>query len=437
MSDTTGHMQSGLKVVRISGPKRGSKKRTAPRPPDGSWISMLRQDGGRILADEANVTQALRLAPELSDALRFDLFSNRIVVAHSLPWRDAAGTEWTDDDDVALQIWLQERDIPVRARVVIGAAVGRRARECTTHPVRDYFDALTWDGAPRIGTLFAKHCNADGNREYLRAVAIAWLVSSVARIYEPGCKADHALVFSGPQGVGKSSLLRILAVRAEWFTDQLPHLGDKDSALQLQGRLIIELGELAGMRRADVETAKAFLSRTHDTFRPPYGQRTIQIARQCVFAGTTNETSYLRDATGNRRFWPVRVGKIDLPGIEADRDQLWAEAAHLYRSGVAWHLTGDLADLALHEADKHRQVTEAERLILDYLDQELARGCREVTMRDVLAFALHLDPDADDYAQRSGQHGPEARAVLQRAGWHPAGIRGRGESRRNVYVHPS
>jgi putative DNA primase/helicase len=181
-------------------------------------------------------------------------------------------------------------------------------------------------------------------------VATAFLVSAVARVFQPGCQADCAIVLEGEQGIFKSSALRMLA-SDEWFSDSLPSdLKHKDAKDHLRGKWIIELPELAQFKRNEIETVKAFLSRRHEQYRPSYGRHEISYPRQCVFAGSTNEEHYLVDTTGNRRFWPVKCGRIDLIGIARDRDQLWAEAVHLYQQGTLWYLTGEVANAATREA---------------------------------------------------------------------------------------
>ena len=285
----------------------------------------------------------------------FDEFRQEIVVTRPLPW-DAAGEAaprpWTDGDDVRAAEWLQRRELNVTP-MIVSRSVGAVAREITVHPVRDYLGALTWDGVPRIETWACRYLGAE-DTAFNRSVGALWLISAVARIFRPGVKADHMLVLEGPQGARKSTALKILAGE-DWFTDELPDLGSKDAAMHMQGVWIIEIAELDAIGRAEVSRIKAFLTRTTDRFRPPYGRYTIEVPRQCVFAGTVNPDTYLRDETGNRRFWPVRCGTIDIDALARDRDQLWAEAVARFRAGAIWWLDTP-------ELDRGRQARAGEAL---------------------------------------------------------------------------
>ena len=249
--------------------------------------------------------------------------------------------------------WLQRRELNVTP-MTVSRSVGAVAREITVHPVRDHLGALAWDGVPRIETWACRYLGAE-DTAFNRSVGALWLISAVARIFRPGVKADHMLVLEGPQGARKSTALKILAGE-DWFTDELPDLGSKDAAMHMQGVWIIEIAELDAIGKAEVSRIKAFLTRTTDRFRPPYGRYTIEVPRQCVFAGTVNPDTYLRDETGNRRFWPVRCGTIDIDALARDRDQLWAEAVARFRAGAIWWIdTPELIAAAKSEQEKRYQ----------------------------------------------------------------------------------
>ncbi|MBR0683288.1 P-loop ATPase [Roseomonas eburnea] len=308
---------------------------TAPIRP--RWSALLRLDlSGIPERNEANVITALSLDPAFAGALAFDEFSQEIMIARPLPWE---GTEialprpWGEADDVRCAEWLQRHEINVPP-IVVGRSVVAVARNVRVHPVQDYLSALAWDGTPRLDGWALTYLGAADTR-LNRAMASLWMISAVARIMQPGCKADHMLILEGPQGIRKSTALKVLASEP-WFTDELAELGSKDAAQQMRGVWIIEMAELDAMGQADVSRIKAFLSRTTDRYRPPYERYVVTVPRQCVLAGTVNPDTYLRDETGNRRFWPVRCGDIDLDGLRRDRDQLWAEAVVRYRAGAPW-----------------------------------------------------------------------------------------------------
>jgi predicted P-loop ATPase len=308
----------------------------AIRPP---WAVMLRiGDDGTPERNEANVITALSNDPAFAGALVFDEFRQEILAARPLPWESTsfqAPRPWNATDDVRCAEWLQRREINVTP-LVVSRSVGAVANDIRVHPVRDYLDHLRWDGTPRLETWAIRYLGAK-DTPLNRAFGARWLISAVARILRPGAKVDHMLILEGPQGTGKSTALKILAGE-DWFTDELAEIGSKDCAQQMRGVWIIEIAELDAIGRAEVERIKAFLTRTTDRYRPPYERYVIDVPRQCVFAGSVNPDTYLRDETGNRRFWPLRCGRIDLDTLRQDRDQLWAEAVARYRDGAIWWL---------------------------------------------------------------------------------------------------
>jgi putative DNA primase/helicase len=306
--------------------------------------------------------------------------------------------------------WLQRRELNVTP-MIVSRSVGAVAREITVHPVRDHLGALAWDGVPRIETWACRYLGAE-DTAFHRSVGALWLISAVARIFRPGVKADHMLVLEGPQGARKSTALKILAGE-DWFTDELPDLGSKDAAMHMQGVWIIEIAELDAIGKAEVSRIKAFLTRTTDRFRPPYGRYTIEVPRQCVFAGTVNPDTYLRDETGNRRFWPVRCGTIDIDALARDRDQLWAEAVARFRAGAIWWIEepeliaaakteqearyqGDAWDARIDRWLTHerRRVNHGFGAFEEWRDEEVERAqpiC-DVSVGEVLEGALGIEP---------------------------------------------
>jgi putative DNA primase/helicase len=337
-----------------------------------AWAHKLRLDlTGQPERNEANVITALSCDEAFAGAIVFDAFRQEIVVTRPLPWD--ASTEpgprpWTDADDVRAAEWLQRRELNVTP-MIVSRSVAVVAREITVHPVRDHLAALAWDGVPRIETWVCRYLGVE-DTAFHRSVGALWMISAVARIFRPGVKADHMLVLEGPQGARKSTALKILAGE-DWFTDELPELGSKDAAMHMQGVWIIEIAELDAIGKAEVSRIKAFLTRTTDRFRPPYGRYTVEVPRQCVFAGTVNPDTYLRDETGNRRFWPVRCGTIDIDALARDRDQLWAEAVARFKAGAIWWLdTPELNAAAKSEQEKRFQSDAWDTLIETWLTHE-------------------------------------------------------------------
>ena len=374
--------------------------------------------------------QALRSAPELASLVRFNEFGSRIELASSPPWRTArAGEPWTDADDVDLQAWLQVRGLEVKARSTIADCVSRVAQDSRHHPVRDYLtQSRLGTVGPELTHWLPDYLGADGPDAYLEAIGPAFLISAVARVRAPGCQVDHVLVLESRQGTGKTSVVRALG--QPWITEGLPDLANKDAALHLAGVWLVELSELAGMRRSEVEHVKAFLSRNVDRYRPPYGRRTVDVPRQCVFIATTNELAYLRDPTGNRRYWPVRCTDIDLAAVGRDRDQLWAEAVCRYEAGDAWHLEQAAVELAAAEQDARQYVTELEEDVREYL-ADVPETCTEISVRDVLRFGLGIN--SKDKPRDAAAVGAQVAAAMTRAGWHRVSRIGSGENRRTLY----
>ena len=271
------------------------------------WACQLRLDfTGIPERNEANVITALSNDEAFAGALLFDEFRQEVLVGRPLPWDSAAHWEpraWSDADDVRCAEWLQRREINV-VPVTVSRSVNAVARDIRIHPVRDYLNGLRWDGVARLERWVMAYLGAEDSA-LNRAIGSRWMISAVARIMQPGVKADHMLILEGPQGGKKSSAIKTLA-GAEWFTDELAEIGTKDAAQQMRGVWVVEFAELDAISRAEVSRIKAFLTRTTDRYRPPYERYVITVPRQCVFAGSVNPETYLRDETGNRRFWPVR-----------------------------------------------------------------------------------------------------------------------------------
>ena len=333
---------------------------------------------GRILPVLANAIAAFRHAPEWGGILAFNEFGFGTVALKPAPWGIVPKGEWTDHEDRLAAEWLQKQGIFVSVEIA-GQAVQTVARDHPFHPVKSYLQGLRWDGIERLDRWLSTYLGAE-DTEYSRAIASRWLTSAVARIFRPGAKADCCLILEGAQGIRKSTALRTLA--SEYFTDELAELGSKDAAMQTRGVWIIELSELDSLSNSDVARIKAFMSRTTDRFRPPYGMRLMESPRQCVFAGTVNHSTYLRDETGGRRFWPVVCGRIAIDELRWDRDQLWAEANVRFSSGAPWWL--EIVELVHMAADQQIERYEGdpwEEVIGRWLEARSSTSISEVLER--------------------------------------------------------
>lgn len=393
----------------------------------------------------ANAITALRTAPEWKGVLAFDEFALRTIAAKPAPWPSSEkGSVWTDQDDSLTAEWLQRQSIFVNSKIA-AEAVETVAHEHSFHCVRDYLYALERDDKkPLLDNWLHTYLGAPDNG-YTRAVGRRWLISAVARIFEPGCQADHTLLSIGIQGKYKSSGFRVLAVRDGWFADHLSAFGSKDSREELLGKWIVELAELEKVREGKLEKLKSFLVTRVDHYRPPYGRRAQDVARQCVFAGSVNGATPLTDETGNRRFWPVECSEINLAALEGDRDQLWAEARDAYWKQEPWWLeTAQLDSLARIEQDQHYDPGVWDDTIAQWLQRPYARrdtagrvcgdgfySCSErVTITDILVHAI--GKDLEDC--KPIDHKQAARC-LRHLGWELKQDRGKHRGRR-FYVRP-
>ncbi len=333
---------------------------------------------GRILPVLANAIAAFRHAPEWGGVLAFNEFSLGTVALKATPWGVVPKGEWTDHEDRRAAEWLQKQGILVSVEIA-GQAVQTAARDHAFHPVRTYLESLTWDGVERLDRWLSIYIGAE-DTEYSRAVGSRWMISAVARIFRPGAKADCCLILEGPQGIRKSTALRTLA--GEYFTDELADLGTKDAAMQTRGVWIIELSELDSLSNSEVARIKAFMSRTTDRFRPPYGMRLVESPRQCVFAGTVNHSTYLRDETGGRRFWPVTCGRIEIDALARDRDQIWAEAKARFDAGAPWWLdTAELVQMASDQQMERYEGDPWEEIIGPWLEMRSSVSISEVLQK--------------------------------------------------------
>jgi hypothetical protein len=295
----------------------------------------------------------IRLAlSKMGVCVRYDRFADRVV----LTGLEGFGPYMNDAAMTRMRLRTDEEHKLKIGKELFSDVVEDAARRDDFHPVVDYLDALAWDGLPRLDGWMSTYLQAEDS-EYTRHVGTIMLVAAVRRVRRPGCKFDEMVVLESEQGKAKSSALALIAVREEWFSDDLPLSANTQQVIErTQGRWIIEAGELSGMGKRGVDHLKAFLSRRADRSRMAYGRLPHDAPRHFIVVGTTNDDKYLIDSTGNRRFWPVRVGDIDLDALARDRDQLWAEAAVREAAGESIRLDRALWQAAALEQEERRTV---------------------------------------------------------------------------------
>ena len=363
--------------------------------PNGSdWKEKLKvTEKGALAQTIENAVIILRHDPLLKDCLAYNEMEHNIVTLKSLPWREVRGaSQWVDTDDAALRFYL-ERVYGMQGKDRIFDAVNVVAQERAFHPVRDYLSGCKWDGVPRVDTLLIDYLGAEDS-PYTRAVTRKTLVAAVARIYRPGCKFDYMLTLRGRQGLGKSALIAKLG--GPWFSDTFTTMQGKDAYEQVQGVWIMEIGELAGMRKAEAETIKLYISKQVDRFRPAYGRRLQEFPRQCVFIGTTNETQFLRDTTGNRRFWVVDTPNKPTRNMWEELTaetikQIWAEAVELYQAGEPLFLPANIENMAYEVQRIYEEENPRAGIIARYLEKRLPTNWEEMdiyTRREWLESGL-------------------------------------------------
>lgn len=336
---------------------------------DEDWQTVLELDKqGKVKDTLTNIAAILRHDPQLKNIV-YNEFKCMIDVIGDLPWKQVK-PGWGDTDISCAKLYFERVYgiwSPTKFKDALLAVV---SAERLYHPIKEYFETLQWDGTERVDTLLIDYLGAE-DTPYVRAVTRKTLAAAVARVYEPGIKFDSILVLNGPQGIGKSTLFTLLG--KQWYSDSLSitDMKDKTAAEKLQGYWILELGELAGMKKVDVETMKSFVTRTDDKFRQSYGVVVESHPRSCIIVGSTNsEGGFLRDITGNRRFWPVHVsgnGKFH-PWELTEVDQIWAEAIERYRAGEELYLKGRVAADAYAMQQDAMESDDREGVIADYLE---------------------------------------------------------------------
>lgn len=361
---------------------------------------------GEIKDTLNNIVKILRNDKNLH-GIAYNKHKDMLDVKGKLPWiRLKEG--WNDSDLASLKIYL-EKKYNIWSPAKLKDALLAVATERAFHPVIDYLEDLEeWDGKERLETLLIKYLGAEDNA-YTREVTRKTLVAAIARVYEPGVKFDSVLILNGKQGMGKSTLFSKLG--GKWFSDNLTleDMKDKTAAEKLQGFWIMELGELAGMRKAEVENVKSFITRTDDKYRASYGVNVESHPRQCIIVGTTNNKGgFLRDVTGNRRFWPVTVDPdkaLSSPWDLEDVDKIWAEALYVYKQGEELYLKGEVLEIASKEQSEAMEGDDREGLVREYLNKLLPNNWSSMNLYERRKFL-----NGDDLV--GGQVGTEKRKAV-------------------------
>lgn len=350
---------------------------------DLSWISRLSVDGnGNYQKTVNNVIIILQNDPLLKNKIVTDEFANRGLILGSLPWNPAEEKrQWVDPDDAGF-FWYMETYYGITTRDRLDAALAIVGGQNMINDVKRYLKDLKWDGAHRVETLLSTYLGAEDNA-YTRAVMRKSLCAAVARGILGGVKYDYMPIFTGPQGIGKSTFLAILG--REWFSDSLASFEGKDAAELIQGTWINEVGELTAMTKQETSAVKQFLSKREDIYRAAYGRRTERYPRRCVFFGTSNDSEFLKDSTGNRRFWPVDVGvhpakKSVWNDLPKEVDQIWAEAYTYWALGEELYLSKEVEALAFEQQESHRETSGKEGVIMDFLEKKIPANWEQMDL---------------------------------------------------------
>ena len=361
---------------------------------DNKWLTQIDiNKWGKYESTAKNVKLILENDPALRGTAAVDDFAHRIVVLSDLPWRKRERSAvWLDSDDSSLRNYLEEI-YGIRGRSVIEDALSEVTTRRAFNPLKEYLLGLVWDGIPRLDTVFIDYLGAE-DTEFNRAISRKTLAAAVGRVLEPGIKFDTVLTLIGKQGQGKTSLVRKLA--HGWHSESLVTVQGKDAMEHIQGFWLIELGELAAIRKADFELVKQFISKQEDSFRAAYGRRTERYPRQCIFIATTNRADFIRDQTGGRRWWPMQVDKERqrMSHFEALTDdvvgQIWAEAVDAFKGGEPLYLNDSMEAIARELQEAHTDESPLAGLIYDFVDQPLPENWAKLDLGERRDF-IHGD----------------------------------------------
>lgn len=363
---------------------------------DISWIGRLSVDGnGNYQKTVNNIILVLQNDPLLKGKIVTDEFANRGLILGAIPWNpDDEKRQWVDPDDAGF-FWYMETYYGITTRDKLDDALAIVGGQNKINDVKRYLKSLKWDGIKRVDTLLSVYLGAE-DTPYTRAVMRKSLCAAVARGIVGGVKYDYMPIFTGPQGIGKSTFLAILG--KEWFSDSLTSFEGKDAAEMIQGTWINEIGELTAMTKQETSAVKQFLSKREDIYRAAYGRRTEKYPRRCVFFGTSNDTEFLKDSTGNRRFWPVDVGahtarKSVWDDLPKEVNQIWAEAYTYWALGEELFLSKELEAMAEEQQESHRETSGKEGMIKEFLEKKIPSTWDQMDLQKRRMFwngQLHL-----------------------------------------------
>lgn len=411
-------------------PKKEVKKAAQPEPPkksvtseihDGNWNDyVMWKDGVNGLMDEKfsqhNAILFLQFNPMWKGAFVRDAFAHESRVVKALPW-DREDFHWRsieDTDLTQLRAFLSTNKMRIGGNREMKEIIDVVCKKQEMHPVVEYFDSLEWDGDERLDTWLEDYCNAKAESvDYLRSVGACFLKAAVKRVYHPGEKFDHMLVLEGRQAAGKSTLLKAICTfnGVSYFSDRVgfDDIGNKHLAAHMQGKLILEFAELTGLSTKDRNKIKGWITQTEDEIQPKFSNEVKVFPRQFVLAGSTNDSRWMTDPTGNRRFWPVSVGDIDIQGVEEVKEQLWAEAVYRVKSGEPHFITNnDPTYVAAEEEQAGRFNGHIwEDVIVEYLE-----GRDKITVGDILLDCLYITRD-----KWKNTHKAEVGDILRNIGW--------------------
>jgi len=389
-----------------------SPKRKRPRH---DWLGQLELDAhSEPRGNLANAMIALREAPELARLFAYDEMLGAPILRVPVPStviqideREFEPRPVRDCDVSSVQEWLQTNGVGKVSKDTTHQAVDLRATERAFHPVRGWLKTLRWDGTQRLDGWLHTYLGVE-DTPYARGIGRMFMIAMVARVMKPGCKADYMMILEGKQGLRKSTACAILG--GEWFSDNLPDIrsAGKDVPQHINGKWLIEVAEMSALDKSEAAALKAFITRSVERYRPSFGRKEVIQPRQCVFIGTTNKEAYLRDETGGRRFWPVKVTRIDTDALSRDREQLFAEAVAAFQAGETWWPHSQFEKEHIAPQQEARYEADAwEEAVSTFLI-----GKRRVMLLEVARDGLHIDtPKLGTHDQR------RISAILERMGW--------------------